>query len=68
MSVKDIMLMNAMLYATADADLPYKDNPYLSVSPSRRWKEPKKKDGNPKTKVEYYIDEKGNLRRRKIKL
>lgn len=35
---------------------------------SNRWKEPKEKDGKPKTKVEYYIDEKGNIRRRKTKL
>ena len=35
---------------------------------SNHWKEPKEKDGKPKTKVEYYIDDKGNIRRRKIKL
>ena len=35
---------------------------------SNHWKEPKEKDGKPKTKVEYYTDDKGNIRRRKIKL
>lgn len=35
---------------------------------SNHWKEKKAKDGKPKTEVVYYYDEKGNLRRKKIKL
>lgn len=66
--IKNAMLVNAMLSGIVDEDLPYKDNPYLMMPPDRHWKEPKKKDGKPKTKVEYYTDEKGNIRRRKIKL
>ena len=68
MSLKGIMLADAMLSLMAGGDLPYKENPYLALPTDRRWKERKSKDGKPKTRAVYYYDDKGNLRRRKEKL
>ena len=68
MSLKGIMLADAMLSLMAGGDLPYKGNPYLAPPTDRRWKERKPKDGKPKTRAVYYYDDKGNLRRRKEKL
>lgn len=59
--------MLSIAAASGMADPAY--TPDFSPFPrSNHWKEPKEKDGKPKTKVEYYIDDKGNIRRRKIKL
>jgi len=68
MSLKGIMLADAMLSLMAGGDLPYKESPYLAAPADRRWKEKRPKDGKPKTRAVYYYDEKGNLRRKKEKL
>lgn len=68
MSMKDMMMANAMLSLMAGGDLPYKENPYLMAASRRGWKEKKPRDGKPKSRAVYYYDEKGNLRRKKEKL
>lgn len=68
MSVKDMMMANAMLSSLAGGGMPYKENPYLALPTDRRWKEKRPKDGKPKTRAVYYYDDKGNLRRKKEKL
>ena len=55
-----IKLFNMML------DGPYKNNPYF-VPPYKKVHH-KKKYENKNANVEYYTDEKGNIRRRKIKI
>lgn len=68
MSLKGMMMANAMLSLMAGGDLPYEESPYLALPTDRRRKEKRPKDGKPKTRAVYYYDEKGNLRRRKEKL
>lgn len=68
MSVKGIMLADAMLSLMAGGDMPYKENPYLMAASGRGWRKKKPKDGKPKTRAVYYYDDKGNLRRKKEKL